>query len=526
MGTILNNLKAFFQENKKINLRSQYAFILFEICLFIHLASSLIGWDRKIDDFHSFRQCQTAISAYYTIHNGFHLAYETPVLGKPWAIPMEFPLYQWIVAGTVLLFHTPLDQTGRFWSLFFFYLSLIPIYQLLGYLIQEHRQKLLILCFILLAPTYLLWSRTFMIESLALFLGLSYLWAFGKLLSNRNRAPFFLTALLLGSLVGLVKVTTWVGFCLPCGWLMVRALVQKRSEAFTLKDLFQWWVQPILALVIPLLATLTWTHYTDHVKALNPMADDFLTSHSQTQVHWIFGSLAQRLSLSTWEHIIDNSHLLGLIGKANGGWCFLLLAAGWALPGRRVEKTICFACFLFPLLLFTNLYFVHDYYLYANGLFLFTFIGLALVPHFEAVPQKTLKLSLFLLIPLALSIGYGGYWVSYRIFAEIKTPTEEVSRMIRENTSPNDVLLIYGLDWDSTFPYYSQRRALMDRWYLPLDSPRMEKALATLGEDPIGGMLLSGRIDPGFILQRIKFFHLDPTPHTAGGMLFFSRVKN
>ena len=31
------------------------------------------------------------------IGNPFRLAYETPVLGKPWSIPMEFPLYQWTV---------------------------------------------------------------------------------------------------------------------------------------------------------------------------------------------------------------------------------------------------------------------------------------------------------------------------------------------------------------------------------------------------------------------------------------------
>jgi hypothetical protein len=28
----------------------------------------------------------------------FSLSYDTPVLGYPWSIPFEIPLYQWIVA--------------------------------------------------------------------------------------------------------------------------------------------------------------------------------------------------------------------------------------------------------------------------------------------------------------------------------------------------------------------------------------------------------------------------------------------
>ena len=124
-----NKLSTFMREEapwlEKSFLKKEdiYFFILFIIAFTIHFYISLIGWNNNILDQYGFRQAQTAISTYYTIKDGFALRYITPVLGAPWSIPFEFPLFQWIVAGLVLIFKTPLDQTGRFVSLFFFYSS-------------------------------------------------------------------------------------------------------------------------------------------------------------------------------------------------------------------------------------------------------------------------------------------------------------------------------------------------------------------------------------------------------------------
>ncbi|MGH7490376.1 MAG: glycosyl transferase, partial [bacterium] len=52
-----------------------------------------LGLTSPVLDLHNFRQAQTAISAYWSWREGFKLAYETPVLGYPWAIPFEFPIY-------------------------------------------------------------------------------------------------------------------------------------------------------------------------------------------------------------------------------------------------------------------------------------------------------------------------------------------------------------------------------------------------------------------------------------------------
>jgi hypothetical protein len=51
------------------------------------------------------------------------LAYETPVWGYPWSIPMEFPIYQWIVALFGLI-GIPIETAGR---LFFHRMSVANV---------------------------------------------------------------------------------------------------------------------------------------------------------------------------------------------------------------------------------------------------------------------------------------------------------------------------------------------------------------------------------------------------------------
>src|SRR5688572_31609546 len=62
-------------------------------------------------DAHPFRQTQTAISVFHMMRGGPWLAYYTPVLGAPWAIPFEAPLYHWSVAALATVF--PLELSGR-----------------------------------------------------------------------------------------------------------------------------------------------------------------------------------------------------------------------------------------------------------------------------------------------------------------------------------------------------------------------------------------------------------------------------
>src|SRR5215471_6317421 len=111
---------------KRTPLRLPIAVFLLAAIL-LHAAIASIGWWNPIVERHGFRQSQTAISAYWLSRGTPFLAYETPVLGPPWSIPFEFPLYQWLVSLWSRATSTPIDQSGRVISLLFFYAGLIPV---------------------------------------------------------------------------------------------------------------------------------------------------------------------------------------------------------------------------------------------------------------------------------------------------------------------------------------------------------------------------------------------------------------
>src|SRR5262249_34319229 len=86
---------------------------VFAACLVYASVAASIGWHHTVLDSLAFRQAQTALTAYFMVGRTPCLAYETPVVGPPWSIPFELPVYQWIVAAVVTFCHTPMDETGR-----------------------------------------------------------------------------------------------------------------------------------------------------------------------------------------------------------------------------------------------------------------------------------------------------------------------------------------------------------------------------------------------------------------------------
>ena len=100
-------------------------YALSAVCMIISVFAIFVGFHQNLYSFHGFRQTQTALAAESMLHGGSFLHYEVPVLGPPWSLPFEFPLYQWIVARTVSLLHSPLEETGRAVSIVFFYLCFL-----------------------------------------------------------------------------------------------------------------------------------------------------------------------------------------------------------------------------------------------------------------------------------------------------------------------------------------------------------------------------------------------------------------
>ena len=494
---------------EKQSLGFWYVAALVLIALVIHIKLATIGWRNTLCDLHSFRQTQTAISAYYTIKNGFSLNYITPILGKPWSIPMEFPLFQWIVALAVLVFKVPLDQCGRFFNLLFFYLSFIPVYFLLTRFINRKAYVLVFFCIMLACPFYIFWSRTFLIESLAVFLSLTYL--AGVVHISPNRKFFLAISCIAGTLAGLTKITTFLVFVIPAFafvlhlWLFEvhgfrEFFINARSQIITIIALF----------IIPLLINVCWIHFADQQKLLNPLASQFITSSALRG--WTFGTLNQRLQCETWMRCLIFSRFFLSCDKI---WSLIIIGILF-LTSRRYWKQalFCVFCYLCGPLIFTNLYYIHDYYYYANGFFLLFALGFLVLGLIENNKWIIFSICGYVVLPLLMASMYQTY---YRCFYDLQknNPTQYIEMVdaVRYFTKENDVILIYGFDWSPEIPYYSQRRAMMwPDW--PMDDPRLKSAITLLENEKVAAVIMGGkyRNNQALITEYIQKFGFKPAP--------------
>jgi hypothetical protein len=471
---------------KKVNIY----LIIFILCCINSLWALSIGWNNTILDYHGFRQTQTAISTYYIVQGGPWLAYETPILGYPWSIPFEFPLYQWIVAILVKIFCTPLDQTGRLVSALFFYLSLIPFYIILGCLNIPKYYRWIFLSLFLTSPLYLFWSRTFMIESAAFFFGIAYLSAVSSYF--RQKTPISVTlATIFGVLGALVKITTFAGFALSAGFLTLSNASWQKNRKNSSDILFSLIIPAVAFALLPYVAISIWTHFADSQKLLNPIAESFT---SKAMATWVFGTLEQRLSPILWKDILGRI-LHDLWGQKIFATILLITLPFFSKRNKFFFASI--AAFFAVILTFTNLHIVHNYYQYANGVFLIAAICFCILGILEKKGLwKFLGFGIFALLLTFQISDYYTVWTKIAVKAN-KSLIIKTASAIQKYTNPNDIIFIYGLGFSSELPYYSQRRALMDNitgMALP-DEPKMKAALTRLSEYKLGAMVFCGNKD-------------------------------
>lgn len=473
-----------------------YCLAVFFICLGVHFCCALVGWNNNLYDMHSFRQTHTAITSYYTIAEGFKINYITPVLGASWSIPMEFPLYQWLVAALVLVGKTALDQTGRFVSLVFFYLSLIPLFGVLRIFVADKFKRLIILSVVLCTPAYIFWSRTFMIESTALFFSLAFLYFYYQVF-EKNKPRDYILGVVFGCIAGLAKITTFCVFLFAAFCIYLWKFYQGKD--YSIGRIKTFIIRGFILVGIPMLISAAWVKYADVQRMKNPLARHMLCSPAVNV--WNFGTLKQRLTFSTWRQIMSHPRIIantfghikiGHIKTYNFIWIMLFFLL--FVKKRRLEICLLFLCFLIGPLVFTNLYYVHNYYFYANAIFLSVLLGLMIIALLDTDrTQQKIKTSVIVL-PVLLIALFFNYWSGYY---EVQKNGQEngeiaVSELIKKHTKPEDVILIYGLDWSSSIPYYAERKALMNAKYYPANHNRFKEAVESTGAGNITAMLVNG----------------------------------
>ena len=204
---------------------------------------------------------------------------------------------------------------------------------------------------------------------------------------------------------------------------------------------------------VPLAAAWLWTRHADAIKAASPPTE-FLTS-SRLQ-EWNFGTLDQRLDPDAWLVVLKRlPSVVGLLG------IFLVVAAvaTWRSPQRRFWIGMWLTA-IGPFLVFTNLYFQHDYYLAAVSPAFAALIGLGVGFTLAPLAKRPLALvsaSLVLLVLVYGSLELGrGYWL--RIHGADDDPQVlPLARELESLTRTGDLVAYSGLAWSPAVPYYADR---------------------------------------------------------------------
>lgn len=402
-------------------------------------------------DQHGFRQTQTAITAFWMTKNFSLLNYETPVLGMPWAIPFEFPLYQALVALLWKLFPSlSMDAAARLVSFAAWWACAYPIHRIMMRYFHDVVASGILLCLFFGSPFSLFWARTAMIETTVLLCSLMFLWQLIRL----GDAPTWRTAMLAsvyGVLAILVKVTTVPPFMLAGG---LHILTVRRQTVFSV------WKPVALPFILSMAALMLWTHHADAVKGENSVGN-FLTSTSLSW--WNFGTLAQKFNFLATSNLLQrNIHeLYGSMAAFVASFLCILLC------DKRFLLSSLYALLLFmvPILLFTNLYIVHTYYQTANMVFVLACTAIMLYGASKRLP-KTLAFLPVLGLTIAFVLSFKSMYAPNLHYAVTSAPQLVVGQALTMLTNLDDRVVVFGDDWNSATQYYAQRRGFSYPWWV------------------------------------------------------------
>ncbi len=450
---------------------------------------------------HSFRQTQTAISAYYMAQDpSMFFDYITPVLGPPWRIPMELPVYQWIVARWHNLTAMPLDPSGKLISIFAWFFCFLPLWSI-GRSLRLPPEVLALTAAISLAsPLYLFWGAAFLIETTGLFFALCMVAAALKT-RDSGSWKWLLLAVIAGSLAATIKATTWA-VAAGTGLLLILFLDGIPRLAHWKKISLS-----AAALLIPLIPGKLWLAYGDAIKQANPFAREIILASSAKQASWNFGTWEQKLDPATWQVIFRHISDQLLLSFPLLGVLFLpaVLILGAILAPKRIPlMLVLLASFASGPIVFTNLYFEHSYYWCANGIWLLLAVGVAIAGIWESSPGPGPKVACLV---LTVCIATSGFVTWSQLYLPIlkSLPTQEAlaeawTKPVQKIVTPQRTLLIVGNDWNPNSLYYAARKGLafpIANW-IPFPGPQLEQFFQTLGkEEAVGAVVVNPRLLEG-----------------------------
>ena len=416
------------------------------------------------------------------------LATPTPVFGYPWELPMEFPLFQRSVAALRSTTGLPLDFLGRVANALFTvgaFVLAASFGRRVG--ISRSRARLLVLLG-LLSPLYFGYGGAFMIEGCALFFVMLWLWAIVRCWETDSVWPWLL-ATVSSTIAGLVKPTTWVPAAIGISVMVLFASVG-RGRVEKPRRPWQRILGTLLIMGFTVLLVKSWVDYSDVVKARNPLAAGLVSSNLND---WNYGTWAQKSSPSVWA-LISGKTLVLTFGLA--GLVLPFAAVWWWWPARRSfaasehGRILCaaLAAATSAPLVFTNLHLQHDYYQFANGLYLWVAVALG-VAWMEATGRSALA-DRMLAVALASCVLTTAGYLLFR--QSLRDPADEAVLAALAKLPPGRPVAYLGFDYSGKLPFYSARPALMNITMQDVTSGRFAAALKLNQDLGYGAIALGG----------------------------------
>ena len=488
---------------------ASWTLAIFLGALGFHLYFVTVNWTYGFMPGHEFRQAQAAIiTEYINKQNNFGIDYETPILGKPWAFPLEFPFYQWAVALVKRTLSIEYYEAARAVSLFCFYLALPAVFLLLGSWRISGARRALLLSLILVSPVYIFYSRAFLIDPMAMMFSAWFLTAFIRAMDARSWRWWWL-ATVTGTIGILIKSLVFLVWLFPAALFGAWTLGREWKSGSSFRDLARTIGFGVGAVLAPYGAITWWVGYTDAIKEAHRSAWIF-TSKALTEGNFGTFSLESRLARETWEVLGERwSEVMA------PPWFILgyLLLGVLLCPRGRKFMIGAFLIWMFGQLAFPYAYAFQDYYFYAGAIFAILALGFVSAGLFEEL-RAPLIARLCLGAAPFLMMGHT-YLTGYYPLQSVKSPGGSGMTALFSDMLPAESVIVgVGHDWSAIVPYYAKRRALMIRSGLEYDDEYLRGALEDLDGLTIGALMITGdsRFNETLVHKLVNMTGMVPTP--------------
>tara|TARA_X000000368_G_scaffold41010_1_gene29689 strand:- start:22805 stop:25108 length:2304 start_codon:yes stop_codon:yes gene_type:complete len=451
-----------------------------------------LSFTKPIKDVHPFKQSQTALTARTMYQDGLTFNTPLPVFGIDAKLPFEFPFLQ-LISATFQKVGFPEVYTLRPVSWISYLIFLCLSYRVVQLFNNKSLASTAII-FILFHPTLYHYSNSYMIEFIPHIFGLLSVIKFKE--NKKYLSGIFLSMCLLA------KITTGIVYLFLVFILYVKRKEIKYSEF-------------ILIGSVVLIPNIIWNFFSEYIKNSNEQTA-WLTSSNM--IFWNFASFEDIINPSYWFNLFD--FYLSTFWDTK----FLFFLGILFLFFIIKNNSLVLITFI-PILLFSNLYTSHYYYLIAIIPFIIYFICLMFS---EKINSKKLEHSFVLLIICIASYGQIHQSITNKIHDQFSN--EKLSDTLIEYNQQNVYLASY-YDWNPIIFLESDKRGIM--W-----NPRYEELGKGFDDDEFAENKIQLFVaQKGFLNKKHLYNFLDhnlsknqvlriDTHVEHGNMIFLSNTMN